>query len=62
MSALKQQLASELYSKALSAQTKESDRMAKLETVADAAVRSRLEFQFEIDRARTIQQLVEMEE
>ena len=62
VSSLKKQLASELYDKALSAQSKEAERMEKLGTQTDPTVRSRLELQFEIDRARAIQQLVELEE
>jgi len=62
VSALRRKLAAQLHSEGLVARTKEAERIARLSDVQDQTQRSRLELQFQIDRARTIQHLTEMAE
>lgn len=62
VSALKRKLAAQLHSEALAARSKEAERISRIAEVQDQTQRTRLELQFQIDRARTIQHLTEMAE
>ena len=62
VSLLKRKLATKLHSEATLAKSKEADRLSRLAEVQDPAQKAKLELQFQIDRARTIQHLTEMAE
>lgn len=59
---LQKKLAEELRQRALAARDKEAERLQKLNSTIDPQQRERLESQFEMERARVIQQLHDIDE
>lgn len=59
---LQKKLAEELRQRAVSARSMETERLAKLNSTSDPVLRERLEATFEMERARVIQQLQDLEE